>query len=62
MLETATKPDGEVIPIREKVVLPDFPSGEFWFALLLCLLGLALILVMDRIQTRLERVKKAPAA
>lgn len=59
VLETATKPDGEVIPIREKVVLPDFSSGEFWFALLLCLFGLALILVMDRIQTRLEKAKSA---
>lgn len=52
VLETATKPDGEIVPIRETVALPDFGSSQFWFALLLCLLGFAVIMIMDRVQTR----------
>ena len=57
VLETATKPDGEVIPILEKIVLPDFASGQFVLSLALCLLGFFLILAMDRLQSR--RTKEA---
>lgn len=46
-LETAVKPDGEVLPIREALVVPDVTTGRFWVALLLCSIGVLLISFLD---------------
>ena len=48
VLETATNPKGEVIPIRESVVLPDFASGQFWAAAALCAAGFFVIMFLER--------------
>jgi putative membrane protein len=52
VLETATKPNGEIIPIREAVVLPDLGSGLFWLSLGLCALGFVVISVLDHLQSK----------
>ena len=58
ILETATKPDGEIIPIRETVVLPDFASGLFWLSLGLCVLGFVVISVLDHLQSKANPLMK----
>jgi len=52
VLETAVKPNGELIPIKEIVVLPDFGSEIFWFSLALCIIGFILISILDHLQSR----------
>ncbi len=48
-LETAVKPNGEIIPIREAVVWPDFGSKIFWLSLALCIAGYIIIALIERI-------------
>ncbi len=52
VLETTAKPNGELIPIKEIVVLPDFGSEIFWFSLALCIIGFILISILDHLQSR----------
>lgn len=52
VLETALKPDGELIPIREALIFPDVSTGKFWLALGLCSLGFLLISLLDHIQSK----------
>jgi len=58
VIETATKPDGEIIPIREAVVLPDFGTGLFWLSLGLCALGFIVISVLDHMQSKSNPLMK----
>lgn len=51
-LETIIGRDGEIVPIREQNVLPNFAEPIFWWALALALLGFVLICAMDHMQTR----------
>lgn len=52
VLETATKPNGEIIPIRESVVLPDIGTGNFWVSFLLCLIGFLIISFIDHFESK----------
>lgn len=58
VLESATNPKGEVVPIREAVVWPDVASGQFWFALLLCVFGFVIITVLDNLQSKANPIQK----
>jgi putative membrane protein len=58
VLESATNPKGEVVPIREAVVWPDVASGQFWFALLLCVLGFVIITVLDNLQSKANPIQR----
>jgi len=58
ILETATRPDGEVVPIREAAVLPDFSSGLFWLSLGLCILGFAIISILDHLKSKANPLMK----
>ena len=53
-LETMVDRHGEIVPLREKNLLPDFGSAECYIALGLCLLGLVLILLLDRLKNRMQ--------
>ncbi len=46
-LETMVDRHGDVVPILERNVLPDFGSGTFWISLGLCVLGFLLIRFLD---------------
>ncbi len=50
-LETVLDPKGHIVPLRERLVLPDFGSGLFGLSLALALFGLVLISVLDHCQT-----------
>ncbi len=52
VLETATKPNGDIIPIREEVILPDLSSGIFWLSLGLCLIGFFAISLLDHLESK----------
>lgn len=52
VLETATKPNGDIIPIRETVVLPDINSGMFWVSLGLCIIGFIIISFIDHFESK----------
>ncbi|MCX7737160.1 MAG: DUF368 domain-containing protein [Candidatus Kapabacteria bacterium] len=52
VLETATKPNGDIIPIKETVILPDISSGIFWIALFLCIIGVILISIIDHLESK----------
>lgn len=58
VLATATKPGGEVVPIREAVVLPDGGSGLFWLSLGLCVLGFAVVSLLDHLQSQANPLMK----
>ena len=57
-LETAVMPGGEIIPIRESVVLPDFGSRIFWLSLALCILGYAIISTLNHLKTKANTMEK----
>ncbi len=48
-LETGLDRHGEVVPILQRNVLPDFGSGPFWISVALCVAGFILIRVLDRL-------------
>lgn len=52
VLETATKPNGDIIPIRETVVLPDISTGMFWVSLGLCIIGFIIISFIDHFESK----------
>ena len=51
-LETMVDRHGELVPIREANVLPNFGSAEFLIAVALCLIGFVLISFIDHQQTK----------
>ncbi|MCS6880355.1 MAG: DUF368 domain-containing protein [Oscillochloridaceae bacterium] len=51
VLETTLDRHGEVIPLRERNVLPDVATPEFWLALAIALAGFVLLSVIDHLQT-----------
>ena len=51
VLETTLDRHGEVIPLRERNVLPDFAATEFWVALAIAVAGFVLLSVIDHVQT-----------
>lgn len=57
-LETAVMPGGEIIPIRESVVLPDFGSRIFWLSFALCILGYAIISTLNHLKTKANTMEK----
>ncbi len=52
VLEYMENRHGDLVPIREVNVLPDFGSGVFWLSLGLCVLGFLLISLLDHMQSR----------
>ena len=48
-LETMGDRHGDVVPILQRNVLPDFASSAFWISLGLCVAGFILIRVLDRL-------------
>lgn len=58
VLETALKPSGEIIPIREALTWPNFLSAEFFIALSLCGIGFILISWLDHLQTKTNPLMK----
>lgn len=51
VIETMIDRHGEVVPMRERNILPDFASPEPWVALGLALLGFLLLSFIDHLQT-----------
>lgn len=51
-LETMVDRHGDIVPIREANVLPNFASAEFVIALVLCLLGFLVISFIDHLQSK----------
>jgi len=43
---------GELVPMIEKNIMPDFGSGTFWLSLGLCVFGFVIISLMDHIQSK----------
>lgn len=65
VLETGFDRHGEVIPLRERNILPDFAGPEVWIALGLALIGFVLLCYIDHLQSGnnlLFRMFKRPAA
>jgi putative membrane protein len=60
VLETATNPKGEIIPIRETVVWPNL-NGQFWLSLGLCIAGFIIITVLDNLQSKANPLNKIVA-
>lgn len=57
-----TKEDGEVVVLVDRMVLPDFSSTDFWISVVLAGVGMASILVIDRIhQSRLQAHSQLPS-
>ncbi len=52
VLETATKPNGEIIAIRETLILPDISTGLFWLSLGLCIIGFLAINILDYLKSK----------
>lgn len=52
VLEKATKPNGDIIPIRETVILPDISSCIFWVSLGLCIIGIIIISLIDHLESK----------
>ena len=52
VLEWMENRHGELVPMREANVLPDFTSGGFWLALGLAVAGFVLISVLDHLKSR----------
>lgn len=59
VLETAVKPNGEIIPIRETIVLPDLGTGTFWLSLGLCIIGFLIISILDHFESKNNPIMKA---
>jgi putative membrane protein len=51
VIETMIDRHGEVVPMRERNILPDFAGPEPWFALGLALVGFLLLSFIDHLQT-----------
>lgn len=51
VLEVAIDPKGHEIPLRERLLAPDWGSAQFWLSLGLCIAGLFLISTLDHLQT-----------
>lgn len=51
VLETMIDRHGDVVPMRERNILPDFAGPEVWVALGLALLGFLLLSFIDHLQT-----------
>ncbi|MBP1467808.1 DUF368 domain-containing protein [Candidatus Chloroploca sp. M-50] len=51
ILETTLDRHGEIVPLRERNILPDFAGPEFWIALLLAMIGFFLLSFIDHLQT-----------
>ncbi len=49
-LETMVDRHGDVVPILQRNVLPDFGASPFWISLGLCMLGFVLIRLLDRLK------------
>ncbi|MCP3958375.1 MAG: DUF368 domain-containing protein [bacterium] len=49
-LETMVDRHGDVVPILQRNVLPDFGSNVFWISLALCIAGFVLIRLLDRLK------------
>ena len=50
VLETRVDRHGDVVPILERNIAPDFASSTFWISLALCVAGFLLIRVLDRMK------------
>lgn len=51
VIETGLDRHGEIIPLRELNILPNFGTAEIWIALAFALLGFLLLNVLDQLQT-----------
>ncbi|MFV9506815.1 MAG: DUF368 domain-containing protein [Oscillochloridaceae bacterium umkhey_bin13] len=51
VLETMVDRHGEVVPMRERNILPDFAGPEVWIALALAVVGFLLLSFIDHLQT-----------
>lgn len=51
VVETRVDRHGEVVPLVQHNVLPDFASAEFVLALLLCVIGFVVICFLDHLQS-----------
>lgn len=51
VIETMIDRHGEVVPIRERNILPDFGSTELWLALALVVAGFLLLSFIDHLQS-----------
>lgn len=54
-VETALDRHGEIIPIREVNILPDFSSHEFYFAVALAVIGFIFLLYITHLAKRSEK-------
>lgn len=52
VLETRIDRHGDVVPLIEENVLPNFASQEFLLALLLCVVGFVLVTMLDHLQSK----------
>lgn len=52
VLEWMENRHGEMVPIREANILPDFGGNEFWLSLGLCVFGFLLISLLDHMQSK----------
>lgn len=52
VLETRVDRHGEIVPLIERNILPNFAAGAFWLALGLAVIGFIVVTVIDRQQAR----------
>lgn len=52
VLSTRIDRHGEIVPLIEHNILPNFASQEFMIALILCILGFVIVTVLDHLQSR----------
>jgi putative membrane protein len=56
VLETRIDRHGDVVPMVEANMLPNFAGSEFWLALALCVAGFFLVSFLDHLQSRANPV------
>jgi putative membrane protein len=51
-METMVDRHGEVVPLLQRNILPDFSSAQFWIAVVLCIAGFVVVSLLDHAQSR----------
>ncbi|RRR76427.1 MAG: DUF368 domain-containing protein [Candidatus Viridilinea halotolerans] len=52
VVETMLDRHGDIVPLRENNILPNFASGEFWLAFVIAIVAFFLLSYMDHLQTK----------